>query len=141
MRTLYRASRATFSPSKATVNTSRCLNRFLIAIIPPKSHAIAADNNRDAKSKDRNAKGSRHGHAVVNEADVVEICQLRINGWSCKQICESFSIGRAAALGLLLTGETWRHVPRPIIRTVRRGRLPAEVIVIPLPNSLSPSLS
>ena len=70
----------------------------------------ALENNRDAKSKGRNAIGERHGKSKLRASDIIEIRQLRHSGMTQFAISELFGV-RRQAISKILLGSRWSHLP------------------------------
>jgi hypothetical protein len=69
------------------------------------------DNDQDKMRKGRQSKGSRHGHAVLSEVDVVRLRRLYGEGNSTHQeLADEYGVCRAT-VSLLIQGSTWKHVP------------------------------
>lgn len=64
------------------------------------------DNNRDAKAKDRNARGSRNGHAKLTEADVAFILASPLPQ---KELAKMFAVHQSG-ISRLKNGKRWKHV-------------------------------
>ena len=85
-----------------------------------------ADNLRDAASKGRMpvgenhpnrkhpenmARGERHGHAKLTEADVIEMRRLRATGeWTTKALAAKFGVCRPV-VSVIINRKAWLHVP------------------------------
>ena len=71
------------------------------------------DRERDGTDN----KGERHGRHVLTEQDVLEMRQLRREGWSLKSLMERYPVQAHSALLMALNGSTWSHLPNPITET------------------------
>lgn len=67
-----------------------------------------ADNLRDAKSKGRNAHGSHHNMAKLNEDQVRQIRTIAPL-FDTSQLAEMFSVSRRL-ISFILQGKIWTHV-------------------------------
>jgi len=76
----------------------RCDTRTCIEV----SHMFLgthAENMADCAAKGRNARGDRHGRAVLRDADVEVMFRLQYQGWTQKEIgmhvgCSRSNVGR-----------------------------------------------
>jgi len=71
--------------------------------------ASAKENSEDMVRKGRGNKGSKHGHAKLNENDVVEIRKMLNDGKTGRFIAEMFSIHPMVISGIK-NGNSWKHV-------------------------------
>jgi hypothetical protein len=70
------------------------------------------DNNRDSKSKGRNARGERTNRTKLTDAQVREILRLwKQGGVTQRDLCCQFALS-PPAMSLLINGKTWRHIAR-----------------------------
>jgi hypothetical protein len=67
------------------------------------------ENMQDMYDKNRQARGSGHGNALLDEEDVLEIVQLRNLGKTMRSIAIDFGVS-AATVSLIMTGDNWSHV-------------------------------
>lgn len=67
------------------------------------------ENMQDMFDKDRQARGSSHGNALLDEEDVLEIVRLRRKGHTMRAIAADFEIS-AATVSMIMTGDNWSHV-------------------------------
>lgn len=67
------------------------------------------DNTEDMMLKNRQAKGSKHSHAKLTEADVLNIKKLFKAGATQKELCKQFNMS-SGSISLIVRGITWRHV-------------------------------
>jgi hypothetical protein len=86
----------------------------------------AASNNQDSARKGRKpvgenhpnrvhpenmARGERHGHAKLTEADVIEMRRLRATGeWTTKALAAKFGVCRPV-VSVIINRKAWLHVP------------------------------
>jgi len=69
------------------------------------------DNKQDQLRRGRQPRGSAHGRAKINEAQVVEIRQLhRERGMIPRELGEMYGVS-TAAVEFIVKRQTWRHVP------------------------------
>lgn len=70
-----------------------------------------ADNNFDMRSKDRHARGERHGHAKLSQEEVLEIRRLSREGIAHSQIRGMIGnkISRQS-VSRILSGGRWAHL-------------------------------
>ncbi len=68
------------------------------------------DNARDARERNLYAKGERHWHARLTEAQVVEIKRRLANGQKQKIIAADFKVTRETVTAIN-NGRCWSHVP------------------------------
>lgn len=69
-----------------------------------------AENGRNRKRRNRQAKGSKIGQSKLNETQVLEIKQLLIEGkLSLRQIGNRFGVS-ATTITLINNGKSWTHV-------------------------------
>lgn len=59
----------------------------------------------------RTPRGAKHGMAKLSEASAIEIIAQRGRA-SARDVAAAHGVG-AAAVGLIWSGRTWRHLPRP----------------------------
>jgi hypothetical protein len=69
------------------------------------------ENTRHGVSLGLNCFGSKNGNAKINESDVTEILKLVGCGVPRKDIASKLGIGKATIDGIV-SGRTWKHVPR-----------------------------
>jgi len=69
------------------------------------------ENIQDAIRHDTLPRGSQKWTAKLNEADVIAIRWLRVQGWTCKRIADVFYVS-FEAIRRIVKGTAWRHVPR-----------------------------
>lgn len=67
------------------------------------------DNIRDMIKKGRNAKGSKHGCAKLNEEKVIEIKKLLSIGVTCSRIAKEYEMS-SSTIKRIKNGKLWRHV-------------------------------
>ena len=67
------------------------------------------DNNRDAKSKGRSARGRWHPGAKLTDDDVREIRRLGARGVGARPRAKQFSVSRAL-IRCIDSGKNWTHV-------------------------------
>jgi hypothetical protein len=67
------------------------------------------ENMQDMFDKDRQARGSGHGNALLDEEDVLSIMQMRRLGRTMRAIAADFEIS-AATVSMIMTGDNWSHV-------------------------------
>ena len=68
-----------------------------------------ADNHADKKAKGRQARGSGHGCAILDEDSVAKIRQLLSEGVTCALIGRSFGVSRYA-ISDIKNGRSWTHI-------------------------------
>lgn len=73
------------------------------------------DNIDDMHAKGRAAIGERSGQAVLAEADVLKIRELRANGESLADVASKFGISDATVWDIEI-GRRWSHVGGPLGR-------------------------
>lgn len=83
---------------------------------PPNNHmdnlmwGTLGDNNKDRTNKGRQAKGEKHGRAVLTEQDVLAVRELRSKtGWGSPKISKYLGLS-ANAVGGVLYNNKWKHV-------------------------------
>ncbi len=69
------------------------------------------DNAADRDQKGRQARGAANGRARLNESQVVEILSLR-GRFTSRELAKLYGVSRHTVLDLL-SGQTWKHIPRP----------------------------
>lgn len=74
-----------------------------------------AENKADMDGKGRRARGSRQGHAVLDEESVGAICGLINAGLSDTAIGSQFGVARAV-IYLIRTRKNWRHVSDRVLK-------------------------
>jgi len=67
--------------------------------IDPGTHS---DNMVDRRDHGRDAIGSAHGRAILDEADVADICQLLSNGTTARVVAREYGVSATTI------GEIWR---------------------------------
>lgn len=70
------------------------------------------DNMRDAARKGRTGRGSRHGHARLNETQVAEIKRGLRDGLSSGLLARRFQVSQTNICHIR-NGDTWGHVQCP----------------------------
>jgi len=68
-----------------------------------------ADNSADMVARGRQAKGSGHGMAKIDEQAVAEMRRLWRDGWLQKEIAALFGIAQTN-VSLIVRRRRWRHV-------------------------------
>lgn len=69
-----------------------------------------AQNMHDSVVRDRHARGSRNGHAVLTESDVIDIRTLRAMGARGIDLAAAFGISETS-VSQIAARLKWRHVP------------------------------
>jgi hypothetical protein len=69
-----------------------------------------ADNNADARRKDRHARGERQYNHKLTDALVQEIRRLHGEGLSYRKIAAKLKVVHASTIGGVVEGAIWRHV-------------------------------
>jgi len=82
--------------------------------IDPGTHS---DNMVDRRDHGRDAIGSAHGRAILDEADVADICELLANGTTARVVAREYGVS-ATTIGEIWRGEKWAHVPAPRLADV-----------------------
>lgn len=67
------------------------------------------DNIQDCRERDRFAKGSNSGSAVLNECDIPVIRSMRSAGKTQKFIAKHYGVNQST-ISRLLHNKNWRHV-------------------------------
>lgn len=67
------------------------------------------ENMRDRQAKQRQARGERAGRALLTEADVREMRQLRSEGALIKELAARYGV-KEATVGHACTRRSWRHI-------------------------------
>ena len=86
------------------------------AHIDPGSHA---DNMVDRRDHGRDPIGSAHGKAVLDEADVAQICELLAGGAAARAVARQYGVS-ATTIGEIWRGEKWTHVRAARLADVAR---------------------
>jgi hypothetical protein len=68
------------------------------------------ENNRDSKSKGRNARGDKHGNSSLTTADVLSIRRRKANGDSTSLLASEFSVG-VRTINKIVRRTSWQHLP------------------------------
>jgi hypothetical protein len=89
------------------------------------------DNMADRREDGRDAIGSAHGRAVLDEADVAQICERLAAGHPSRRIAAEFGIS-ATTIGEIWRGEKWTHVAASRLADTTRA---CEECGTPLPSS------
>jgi hypothetical protein len=87
-----------------TCDNPRCVN--------PKHLFLGThlDNMRDCKEKGRQARGSRHGRARLNESDVLGIFKMvKYRYFEQREVAKHFGVS-TALINRILKGEKWSHL-------------------------------
>lgn len=66
------------------------------------------------------ARGERDGNAVLTEAIVRDMVAEYARGDTQGAIARRYGVAQAT-VGLIVRGETWQHIPRPVMRVGRGG--------------------
>ena len=67
------------------------------------------ENMEDRNSKERQARGSGSGKAVLTEKEVLKIVRLLNSGVSRKEVRDMFGVGTSTIRGIVI-GRTWGHI-------------------------------
>jgi hypothetical protein len=67
------------------------------------------DNNKDMKKKNRNARGSKNGHAKVTEEDITQIKRMKNIGIHVDDIAVQYGISKWTIYDIC-RGRIWKHV-------------------------------
>lgn len=67
------------------------------------------DNNRDTRNRDRHARGERHGHARLTDAQVLDI--FHADGVSQTALAKAYGVSQSVISRIRL-GKVWTHVTR-----------------------------
>jgi molybdenum-dependent DNA-binding transcriptional regulator ModE len=69
------------------------------------------ENRADEVAKNRQARGSRNGNAVLTEAAAMEILSAYDAGEKQIDLAARHGVS-PTAINLLVLGKTWKHVPK-----------------------------
>lgn len=75
-------------------------------------HLMAGDTNlntQDKVRKNRQARGSTHGAAILDAKAVMRVMRLRNKGWSQQRIADDVGVTREN-IREVLAGRTWKHL-------------------------------
>src|SRR5690348_16033642 len=74
-------------------------------------YVTASDNNKLKHSRQRipTVKGSHHGRSKVTEEAVIEMRQLRKDGWTLKALAEKFGL-KPPNVSEICNRKIWRHI-------------------------------
>lgn len=70
----------------------------------------AKENAADRDGHNRTARGERHGHSLLTEAQVIEMRELRRSGATMYELANRYQIGPRTVAGIC-SGKSWKHVP------------------------------
>jgi hypothetical protein len=97
-------------------NNRRGDNRLCNLELFTRSQNVAYGFSHNGRPSPNNpSPGSKNGSAKLTETNILEIVRLYQDGQLQWQIAEQFGVSQRA-ISLILRGEKWRHVPRPLFR-------------------------
>lgn len=67
------------------------------------------ENMQEMYDRERQARGSTHGNALLDEEDVIEIVRLRRQGKTMRAVAADFGVS-AATVSMIMTGDNWSHI-------------------------------
>ncbi len=88
-----------------------------------------AQNNQDAKNRNRHRAGARRAVAKLTEQDVLAARQMRLEGATYRKIAESLGISYTG-VHYAVNGTTWSDLPTPddLPRLAPREHIPDELV-------------
>jgi len=115
---VYPAHRAAYAIAKGAIPSGLCVRHTCDnpACCNP-DHLILgtqADNTADRVSRNRSARGERHGSARLTEVQVVQLRKMYVDGHESGELAELLGVSRRCITDAL-TGRKWSHIPEGII--------------------------